>query len=146
MRRTGATLSNSSEALPPSYKEDDAYACVFVCVLVVCRHVTLCHTLADLAQVREPKVCSHTLSLPLSHYIPIPLFLQAVLASVSDLECGFSRDLFVQWASNPKNSIILTSRPAPGCLAHALIGNLKIPSVDIEVEVFTTFTILCILT
>jgi cleavage and polyadenylation specificity factor subunit 2 len=77
------------------------------------KHVTLCHSLADLAQVREPK---------------------AVLASMSDMECGYSRDLFVQWASNPKNSIILTSRTAPGCLTHTLVSNLKLPSVDLEVR------------
>ena len=59
--------------------------------------------------------------------------LQAVLVSVPDLECGFSRDLFVQWASNPRNSIILTSRPATGCLARDLIDNLKIKSIELEV-------------
>ena len=53
--------------------------------------------------------------------------------SVPDLECGFSRDLFVQWASNPRNSIILTSRPASGCLARDLIDNLKINSIELEV-------------
>ena len=53
---------------------------------------------------------------------------------MSDLECGYSRDLFVQWASNPKNSIILTSRTAPGCLTHTLVSNLKLPSVDLEVK------------
>lgn len=59
--------------------------------------------------------------------------MQAVLVSVPDLECGFSRDLFVQWASNPRNSIILTSRPASGCLARDLIDNLKINSIELEV-------------
>ena len=53
---------------------------------------------------------------------------------MSDMECGYSRDLFVQWASNPKNSIILTSRTAPGCLTHTLVSNLKLPSVDLEVK------------
>ena len=59
--------------------------------------------------------------------------IQAVLVSVPDLECGFSRDLFVQWASNPRNSIILTSRPATGCLARELIDNLKMKSIELEV-------------
>ena len=63
--------------------------------------------------------------------IHVPM--QAVLVSVPDLECGFSRDLFVQWASNPRNSIILTSRPASGCLARDLIDNLKINSIELEV-------------
>ena len=59
---------------------------------------------------------------------------QAVLASVPDLECGFSRDLFVQWASNPRNSIILTMRPSLGCLARQLIENLKLTTLEMEVR------------
>ncbi len=54
--------------------------------------------------------------------------------SVPDLECGFSRDLFVQWASNPKNSVILTCRPSPGCLARDLIDHPKAKSVEIVVS------------
>ncbi|KAL5463818.1 hypothetical protein EMCRGX_G032755 [Ephydatia muelleri] len=77
------------------------------------RHITLCHNFSDLARIPDPK---------------------AVLASVPDLECGFSRDLFIQWASNPRNSIILTSRPAPGCLARQLIDNLKVRSLDVEIR------------
>ena len=40
----------------------------------------------------------------------------------------------MQWASNPRNSIILTSRPSPSCLARSLIDNLKMPSIEIEVS------------
>ena len=54
--------------------------------------------------------------------------------SVPDLECGFSRDLFVQWTSNPKNSVILTSRPSPGCLARYLIDHPKVANVDLQVR------------
>ena len=54
--------------------------------------------------------------------------------SVPDLACGFSRELFVQWASNPRNSIILTSRPGAGCLARDLIDNLKMSSIELEVH------------
>ena len=54
--------------------------------------------------------------------------------SVPDLECGFSRDLFVQWATNPKNSVILTCRPSPGCLARDLIDHPKAKSVEIVVR------------
>lgn len=53
------------------------------------RHVVLCHSMAELARVSSPKV---------------------VLASGIDMECGFSRELFAMWASNPNNSIILTAR------------------------------------
>uniref|UniRef100_A0A023GLI5 Cleavage and polyadenylation specificity factor subunit 2 n=1 Tax=Amblyomma triste TaxID=251400 RepID=A0A023GLI5_AMBTT len=66
------------------------------------RHLQLCHGLAELARVPEPKV---------------------VLASMADMECGFSRDLFIQWCSSPRNSVVLTSRTAPGTLARQLIEN-----------------------
>ncbi|CAH8474279.1 unnamed protein product [Heterobilharzia americana] len=53
------------------------------------RHMQLCHTLEQLDAVSEPKV---------------------VLSSLSDLSCGFSRQLFAEWADNDLNTIILTSR------------------------------------
>lgn len=53
------------------------------------RHLQLCHTLAELQKVPSPKV---------------------VLCSTTDMESGFSRELLVQWAGNPNNSIIITSR------------------------------------
>ncbi|XP_014663785.1 PREDICTED: cleavage and polyadenylation specificity factor subunit 2-like [Priapulus caudatus] len=77
------------------------------------RHVQLCHSLAELAKVPEPKV---------------------VLASVPDLECGFSRDLFLQWCSNPKNSIILTSRTSPGTCTRQLIDNPSTKMLNLEVR------------
>jgi len=74
----------------------------------------LCHSLADLARVPEPKV---------------------VLASVADLTCGFSRELFVKWAEDPKNTVVFTCRPSPGALARTLIDNLQQKTIDIEVHV-----------
>lgn len=53
------------------------------------RNLQLCHTLAELQKVPSPKV---------------------VLCSTTDMESGFSRELFVQWAGSANNSIILTSR------------------------------------
>ena len=69
------------------------------------KYVKFCHTLADLNQLPSPKV---------------------VLASFPDLECGFSRELFMQWAPGSKNSIILTSRTGEGTLARRLIDNPNI--------------------
>ncbi|XP_058801981.1 probable cleavage and polyadenylation specificity factor subunit 2 [Phymastichus coffea] len=66
------------------------------------KHLQLCHSMAELNQVPSPKV---------------------VLASTPDMECGFSRDLFLQWCSNPQNSIIITSRTSPGTLARDLVEN-----------------------
>ncbi len=60
---------------------------------------------------------------------------QAVLASMSDLECGFSRQLFIQWASVQRNSIILTSKPPQGTLARQLINDLNVKSIDLTVRV-----------
>lgn len=66
------------------------------------RHLKLCHSMAEVNKVPAPKV---------------------VLASMPDMECGFARELFLQWCSNPKNSVILTSRSSPGTLARDLIVN-----------------------
>lgn len=66
------------------------------------KHLQLCHSIAELSRVPSPKV---------------------VLASTPDMECGFSRELFLQWSSNPQNSIIITNRTSPGTLARQLIEN-----------------------
>ncbi|XP_054256059.1 cleavage and polyadenylation specificity factor subunit 2 isoform X2 [Indicator indicator] len=77
------------------------------------RHLSLCHSLSDLARVPSPKV---------------------VLASQPDLECGFSRDLFIQWCQDSKNSVILTYRTTPGTLARFLIDNPSEKVIDIELR------------
>ncbi|XP_053613296.1 probable cleavage and polyadenylation specificity factor subunit 2 [Plodia interpunctella] len=64
------------------------------------RHLQLCHSVAEVTRTPGPKV---------------------VLASFPDLECGFARDLFLQWAPHPNNSIVLTARTSPGTLARDLI-------------------------
>lgn len=66
------------------------------------KHLQLCHSMAELSKVPSPKV---------------------VLASSADMESGFSRELFLQWCSNPVNSIILTTRTSPGTLTRDLIEN-----------------------
>ena len=54
------------------------------------------------------------------------LYTQAVLCSSPDMECGFSRDLFIQWCTNPHNSIIFTSKTGQNTLSRILIDNLKV--------------------
>lgn len=76
------------------------------------RHLTLCHSLADLARVPNPKV---------------------VLCSQPDLESGFSRELFIQWCQDARNSIILTYRTTPGTLARYLIDHPGEKMLDLEV-------------
>jgi len=77
------------------------------------KHVRLCHNLAELARVPEPKV---------------------VLASTPDLQCGYSRDLFVAWCSHAKNSVILTSRTSPGTLGRWLIDNPQDHVVRLDIK------------
>lgn len=84
------------------------------------RHLTLCHSLADLARVPSPKV---------------------VLCSQPDLESGFSRELFIQWCQDTKNSIILTYRTTPGTLARYLIDNPGEKMLDLEVRPAVTILI-----
>ncbi|GAB1860959.1 Cleavage and polyadenylation specificity factor subunit 2 [Camponotus japonicus] len=77
------------------------------------KHLQLCHSMVELNQVPSPKV---------------------VLASTPDMECGFSRELFLQWCTNPQNSIIITSRTSPGTLARDLVekgGNRNI-TLDVK--------------
>ncbi|PIK52140.1 hypothetical protein BSL78_10987 [Apostichopus japonicus] len=59
---------------------------------------------------------------------------QTVLASVPDLECGYSRQLFIQWCHNPKNSVVLTSRTSPGTLARTLIDQEDYKSFKLRVS------------
>ncbi|CAH1261607.1 CPSF2 [Branchiostoma lanceolatum] len=75
------------------------------------KHLKLCHSLSELHKVPDPKV---------------------VLASVPDLESGFSRELFVQWCHSPKNTVVLTSRPGPGTLGRMLIENPKMKTFTLQ--------------
>ena len=58
---------------------------------------------------------------------------QVVLASVPDLECGYSRSLFVDWCDNPKNSVVLTCRSSEGTLARSFIDNIQQKEVTLKV-------------
>lgn len=77
------------------------------------KHLQLCHSLHELNKVSSPKV---------------------VLASSPDMESGFSRELFLQWCSNPNNSVIITSRTSPGTLARDLVDNGGGRAIDLKVE------------
>ncbi|RWS18002.1 cleavage and polyadenylation specificity factor subunit 2-like protein [Dinothrombium tinctorium] len=77
------------------------------------RHLQLCHVYSDILRVREPRV---------------------VLASQPDLECGFSRELFIEWAKNPKNSVILTQRCSPDTLAYKLMQMNAKKLITLEIK------------
>jgi len=76
------------------------------------KHLQLCHSLSEVTRIRGPKV---------------------VLASSPDLECGFSRELFIQWCSSAKNHVILTQRTSVGTLARELQTNKK-RSLSLQVK------------
>ena len=62
------------------------------------RYLTLCHSLDELRALRPgPKV---------------------VMASFGSLEAGPARHLFTEWASDPRNLVVLTDRTAPGSLSR----------------------------
>ena len=77
------------------------------------KHLQLCHKHSDLEKIAEPRV---------------------VLASQPDLECGYSRDLFINWSTNPKNCIILTQRCSVGTLAHQLMNSQKGKLITLEIK------------
>ena len=52
--------------------------------------------------------------------VPSP---KVVLASMPDMESGFSRELLIQWGANPKNSIVFTNRCTSGTLGADLLAN-----------------------
>ena len=75
---------------------------------------------------RQYKTCSSNLDVSLA-------CVQVVLASMPDLQSGYSRDLFVAWCSNSKNSIVLTAKTSPRTLARWLIDNQDAKTVTLEV-------------
>lgn len=77
------------------------------------RHLQLCHSVGEVSRTPGPKV---------------------VLASFPDLECGFARDLFLLWAPNPQNSIVLTARSSPGTLARDLIEKGGDRTIELNVR------------
>lgn len=48
---------------------------------------------------------------------------KVVLTGISGLTAGFGRDLFLQWASNPKNTVMFTARPPAGTFGRSLYDN-----------------------
>ncbi|XP_014272674.1 probable cleavage and polyadenylation specificity factor subunit 2 [Halyomorpha halys] len=77
------------------------------------KHIRLCHSVSELNKIPSAKV---------------------VLASMPDLECGFAREIFFQWASDSKNSIVLTSRCCEGTLARDLLDNGVGRTIQITVK------------
>ena len=79
------------------------------------KHIKLCRSLEELSQINYPSKN------------------KLVLVSQADLECGFSRQLFIEWCDNPKNTIIFTNRPSANTLASALSENKKSFTINVSI-------------
>jgi len=59
---------------------------------------------------------------------------KCIIATMTDLESGFARQLFSQWGTDPRNYVILTSRAAKGTLASQLIENPNMPHITLKMS------------
>ncbi|CAF1052808.1 unnamed protein product [Brachionus calyciflorus] len=75
------------------------------------------------------KLCT---SLNELNYLNGPSRNKLVLVSLSDLECGHAKNLFVDWCSDPKNTILFTNRAAANTLAAKLMEEPKLRKVTID--------------
>lgn len=63
---------------------------------------------------------------------------KVILASQPDLSLGFSRQLFIDWCSNPKNTLIITQRSSSSALSSQLLQLVSDKRSDrrIQIEIF----------
>ena len=67
---------------------------------------------------------------------------KVVVTTSAGLNAGFSRDLFMEWSSNPNNMIILTSKNPENTLSRKLtdrIDDPKFNQVPIHVSVWRVY-------
>lgn len=81
------------------------------------KHIKLCCSLSELDKITQPNKP------------------KLVLVSLSDLECGYAKSLFLEWCENHKNTIVFTSRSSPNTLAQTLIDNPNKKRITVEVEI-----------
>lgn len=95
------------------------------------KHIKLCTSLADVSRITQPSRN------------------KLVLASLSDLECGHAKSLFLEWCESAKNTILFTQRPAPATLAHKLVemseASDERPNKKISIQVHTIINHLILL-
>ncbi|KYR02534.1 Selenocysteine-specific elongation factor [Tieghemostelium lacteum] len=72
------------------------------------RNIKLCHSLEELQGTTNPKV---------------------VLASSKDIETGFARDLFIEWAQDSKNLLLFTDYVDENTLGSFLLSSIESPHV-----------------
>ena len=71
------------------------------------KRTRLCHSLDELADIASLG----------------PL---VVVAAGHDLESGFARDVFLDWVQCPLNTVLITTRSAPGTLARFFVDNKQV--------------------
>ncbi|KAM1142092.1 hypothetical protein ACFX13_042708 [Malus domestica] len=59
---------------------------------------------------------------------------KVVLASMASLEAGFSHDIFVEWANDPKNLVLFTERAQFGSLARMLQADPPPKAVKVTIS------------
>ncbi|XP_014250088.1 probable cleavage and polyadenylation specificity factor subunit 2 [Cimex lectularius] len=77
------------------------------------KHLRTCHSLNEVNKLVSNKV---------------------ILASMPDLETGFARELFIHWASDPENTIIMTSKSFEGSLGRDLIDNGSNRTITLDIK------------
>ena len=57
-----------------------------------------------------------------------------ILASMETLACGPAKEMFLDWAADPRNLVLFTQQPLIGSLAHDVL-HANVPAVlDVEVS------------
>jgi cleavage and polyadenylation specificity factor subunit 2 len=82
------------------------------------KHIQLCHSLSDLDKIKKPRV---------------------ILTSSPTLEHGFSLDLLLQLAPNPKNMVILTDRSEPDSLTRKIYNAITSQKATSNISVAATY-------
>jgi len=109
----------------------------------VSRYFRLCHDFAELEQVRGPKiVLTSTESLAPSYGKLYCMKREGVRRRTADSDflstnvgrADAAMDLFVQWAADARNTIIFTSRPQPGSLAHQILSGPRQSQLVVKVR------------
>eukprot|EP01119_Soliformovum_irregulare_P022802 TRINITY_DN7866_c0_g1_i1.p1 TRINITY_DN7866_c0_g1~~TRINITY_DN7866_c0_g1_i1.p1 ORF type:complete len:717 (-),score=229.90 TRINITY_DN7866_c0_g1_i1:43-2193(-) len=77
------------------------------------KHIRLCHNFQELEAFSSPRV---------------------VLATPSDMEDGFARELFSEYSKDPKNMVLFTTREFPGTVAEVLQAVAPPPALQLVLK------------
>lgn len=117
-----------------------------LCSVIIYSHIHLIHSMEELDNLPSPKVRDNYASWPSLELMGLNLMLvslKVVLATSSSLECGFSKELFIRWAPDPRNSIILTTTSSPNSFATRVAQLAKSRSGDRTISCMVRWFISC---